>query len=276
MSRVAAIQLCSGADLAANLQRAAAQLAIAAADGVELAVLPENFAFLGEHERDKLAIAETPGEGPQQAFLAQQAVQHGMWIVGGTIPLRSAVRDRVTQSCLVYNAQGQQVARYDKIHLFDVDIEASGEQYRESAAHLPGIDACVIDTPVGRLGLSICYDLRFPEFYRLLIDQHAELIVVPSAFTRVTGSAHWELLLRARAIENSAYVVAAAQEGEHPGGRETYGHSMIIDPWGLVLNCLEHGLGVVASTLDMQRVTQIRETFPSVTHRRVRCALDRS
>ena len=266
--RVAAIQMTSGPDVAANLEQAGALLEDAAARGARLAVLPENFAFMGLHDADKRAVAEADGAGAVQEFLAASARRLRLWIVGGTVPLRAGPDGRVAAASLVYDADGRRVARYDKIHLFDVDIPGRSETYRESAHVAPGALApAVVDTPVGRLGLSVCYDVRFPELYRHLSAAGAQLLAVPSAFTSPTGRAHWEPLLRARAIENLCYVVAPAQSGFHPSGRETYGDSMIVDYWGRVLQRLPRGRGCALADIDLARQAGVRESFPALRHR---------
>ncbi len=234
MNRLAAVQMASGPRVHANLLAAGRLIAEAARGGARLVVLPENFAHMGREEHDKLALAEQPGDGPIQDFLAREAARLGIWIVGGTLPLAGRDAGRVRASCLVYDERGRQVARYDKMHLFDVEVVGSEERYMESDTVEPGDELAVVDTPVGRLGLAVCYDLRFPELFRCLQARGAEIIVLPSAFTAVTGQAHWEPLLRARAIENLCYIVAAAQGGSHASGRQTHGDSMIVDRWGLI------------------------------------------
>jgi nitrilase len=243
----------------------------AASAGARVAVLPENFAIMGRRESDKLAVAEQPGSGPIQDMLAQTAARLGLWIVAGTVPLRVPGEARVAAASLVYDAQGKQVARYDKIHLFDVDIPGRDEAYRESANNRPGDDVVVVDTPVGRLGLAVCYDVRFPELFRQMSAAGATWFTVPAAFTVSTGEAHWEVLLRARAIENLCAVVAAAQAGEHANGRATYGHSMIIDHWGRVLAVRPQQPGVVLANLDTAAQAEARRRFPALTHRRLGC-----
>jgi deaminated glutathione amidase len=267
---VAAIQLCSGTDVAVNLATAARLLAQAAEGGARLAVLPENFALMAVNEADKLSCAEADGRGSIQAFLSAQAAALKMWVVGGTAPLAvPGSSGKIFASCLVFAPDGTRRARYDKLHLFDVEL-SGGERYRESATFSPGTaPAPPVETDSGRLGLSICYDLRFPELYRELSQQGAELLTVPSAFTRRTGEAHWEVLLRARAIENQCFVIAPNQGGVHAGGRATFGHSMIVDPWGAVLACRPEGEGVVLAELDRAQQTQIRRTFPCLDHRRL-------
>jgi nitrilase len=265
--RVAAIQMTSGHDIDANLEAAGSFLTEAARLGAVLAALPENFAFMGLNSGDKRTIAEPDGAGRIQNFLADTARRLNIWIVGGTVPLRQNADGRVSASCLVYDAQGQRVARYDKIHLFDVDVPGSAESHRESAHTVPGHDARTVDTPAGKLGLAVCYDMRFPELFRVLSRQGAELFVVPSAFTVPTGQAHWESLLRARAIENLSALIAPAQWGMHPNGRETFGDSMIIDYWGKVLARLPSGTGCVVADLDTAGRMDARTRFPSLEHR---------
>ena len=245
MPLIAAIQMTSGPDVSVNLQDACALLEDAAGRRAQLAVLPENFAFMGLCDGDKRRVAEDEGRGPIQDFLAESARRLGMWIVGGTVPLRGAGDGRVAAASLVYDATGQRRARYDKIHLFDIQVPGRAESYRESANVAPGSTTVVVETPVGHLGLSVCYDVRFPELFRRLSAAGAELLAVPSAFTEPTGRAHWETLLRARAIENLCCVIAPAQSGFHRNGRETYGDSMIVDHWGRVLDRLPRGRGCV-------------------------------
>jgi deaminated glutathione amidase len=273
MSMVAAIQMTSGADVSRNLASAAMMLRGARAQGAVLAALPENFAFMGRGEEAKLAVAEPTGRGPIQAFLAQAARDHGMWIVGGTVPLQVPGESRVAAACLVFDPTGEVAGRYDKIHLFDVDVPGKAESHRESRSVHPGEQVVVVDTAVGRLGLAVCYDVRFPELFRALLDQGAEWFVLPSAFTVPTGRAHWEILLRARAIENFCHLVAPAQSGFHENGRETHGDSMIVDPWGRVLARLPRGTGVITAELDLARQRRLRQEFPAVAHRRLALAL---
>jgi deaminated glutathione amidase len=265
--KVAAVQMTSGPDVPANLEQAGTLLEEAAVAGARLAVLPENFSFMGLKDADKRAIAEADGSGPVQEFLARIAQRLQLWIVGGTVPIRSGADGRVAAASLVFSSDGKRVARYDKIHLFDVDIPGRAESYRESAHVAPGAAAQVLDTPVGRLGLSVCYDVRFPELYRALSAAGAQLLAVPSAFTSPTGRAHWETLLRARAIENLCYVVAPAQSGIHPSGRETYGDSMIVDYWGRVLQRLPRGRGCALGEIDLERQASVRASFPALGHR---------
>src|SRR6202049_1780200 len=265
--KVAAIQMTSGPDVTANLEQARALLEDAAGRGARLAALPENFSFMGLKDADKRGVAEADGSGPAQDFLAATARRLRLWIVGGRVPLRSRAGGRVAAASLVYDTDGRRIARYDKIHLFDVDIPGRAESYRESAHVAPGSSPAVIDTPVGRLGLSGCYDVRFSELYRHLSAAGAQLLAVPSAFTSPTGRAHWETLLRARAIENLCYVVAPAQSGIHTSGRETYGDTLIVDYWGTVLSRLNAGVGVVIAQLDLAAQAEARRNFPALTHR---------
>jgi len=273
--KVAAIQMNSRPDRDANLAQARRLLAQAADAGARLAALPENFSFMGAHERDKLTIAEMPGLGPIQELLARTASDLKLWIVAGTVPLVAAEEPgKVFAASLVYDDQGREVARYDKIHLFDVEVPATAggqaERYRESATIARGdLRAVVVETPVGRLGLSVCYDLRFPELYRALQKQGAELLCVPAAFTARTGQAHWLTLLRARAIENQCHVIAPGQWGEHAGGRKTWGHSLVIDPWGETLAEHVEGDGAAIAEISPQRLLEVRSTFPALTHRRL-------
>ena len=267
--RVAAIQLSCSADLAQNMRTIDALLGAAADRGVSLALLPENSVFIGVNDEDKIALAEDEGEGPIQSFLAGQARKHGLWLIAGSIPLKSPSDDRCFGASVAWDDQGQQVAAYRKIHLFDVDVPERNESYRESATMAAGEKPVTIDTPAGRLGLTICYDLRFPELYRLLVDDGATAFTVPAAFTAVTGRAHWRSLLRARAIENLAYVIAAGQYGQHANGRQTHGHSMIIDPWGRVIAEQQEGDAVVDAVIDVDLPSQLRREFPALDSRRL-------
>jgi nitrilase len=267
-SRVAAVQMVSGADVASNLQEAAALLSEAADAGATLAVLPENFACMPSDESYRRRIAEEDGEGPIQAFLCAQAERLKMWIVGGTIPIRVPDDDRPAAACLVCDATGRRVARYDKIYLFDVSLPGGQESYRESDNIWPGDTPVVIDSPIGRLGLAVCYDLRFPGLFRMLVDRGAQAIALPSAFTASTGRAHWEPLVRARAIENLVWVVASDQGGRHDGGRETFGDSMIVDPWGKILDRRATGPGVVTGDVDLKWQDDVRRRFPTLEHRK--------
>lgn len=267
--RVAAIQMNSGIDVASNLELADRLLAEAAADNCALAVLPENFALMPENSRDKSGHAEVPGEGPIQSFLADAAMRHNIWIIAGSMPLKSPEAKRVFGACPVYDSAGEQLAIYRKIHLFDVKLPDCEESYQESWSMYPGDEVVAVDTPAGRLGLTICYDLRFPELYRRLIEDGATLFTVPAAFTRPTGEAHWQTLLRARAIENLAYVIAPGQYGEHADNRQTWGHSMIIDPWGKVLAEQATGDCHVAAEIDPDLPAKLRSEFPALANRRL-------
>jgi len=289
MSAIAAIQMTSGPDVAANLEQARPLLEDAARRGAQLAVLPENFSFLGLRDTDKREVAEAEGSGPVQDFLAATARRLGLWIIAGTTPIKAgrdarsgaataansaaganaAATDdgRVAAASLVYDAAGNRVARYDKIHLFDVDIPGKAEKYRESANVAPGAKTAVVDTPVGKVGLSVCYDIRFPELFRRLSAAGAQILTVPSAFTAPTGRAHWETLMCARAIENLCYVVAPAQSGFHPNGRETYGDTMIVDYWGRIVQRLPRGRGCIVAQVDLQRQAETRQNFPALQHR---------
>lgn len=266
-SIVAALQMTSGNDREANLATAERLLQLAAARGARLAVLPENFSLMALRDADRRAHAEADGAGAVQDFLARAAARLGIWVIAGSVPLAQATGERSAQACLVYNARGERVARYDKIHLFDVELPDRAESYRESAHMAPGDQVVVVDTPAGRLGLSICYDLRFPELYRRLQAAGAQWLIVPAAFTAATGEAHWEPLLRARAIENLCYVVASAQHGTHPNGRQTWGHSLIVDYWGRILTQLPEGEGVVTAAIDLDAQAAARRKFPALAHR---------
>jgi nitrilase len=265
---VAAVQMVSKTGVEANLRDAEALIARAAQAGARLVVLPEYFCIMGRSDRDKVAAREHDGDGPIQSFLAAQARAHRIWLVGGTVPLESPQPDRVKNSVLVYDPQGARVTRYDKIHLFA--FSRGDESYDEARTIAPGRELSTFEFqaeggPRVKVGLSVCYDLRFPELYRALAP--VDLILVPAAFTATTGRAHWETLLRARAIENLCYVLAAAQGGRHENGRATFGHSMLIDPWGKVLAMQEEGPGVVVGTVDTQIIAQMRADLPALSHR---------
>jgi predicted amidohydrolase len=276
--KIAAIQMVSTPSVERNCDAARALVAQAAREGARLAVLPEYFCFMGRSDRDKLAIAEAPGDGPIQRMLAETAREHGLWLVGGTLPLRSAaeaaaggnggdVAARAMNANLVFSPDGEPVARYDKIHLFRYDN--GREQYDEGRTLRAGSTPAAFDADGLRIGLSVCYDLRFPELYRALMRPPCDLLCVPSAFTFPTGDAHWEVLLRARAIENQCYVVAAAQGGTHENGRRTFGHSLVIDPWGEVVAIRrEDGEGIVTAELSSERIASVRLQLPALEHRR--------
>lgn len=273
MKRVAAIQMASSPSVGSNLTEAARLISRAVDSGADLVVLPENFAHMGMKEHDKLTIAEQPGSGQIQNFLATQADKHRVWIIGGTIPLRCTSPTHIRAACLMFNDRGKQVARYDKIHMFDVKLQETGETYSESETVEFGREVVVVDSPFGRLGLAVCYDIRFPELFRRMVNEKVEVIAIPSAFTATTGRAHWEVLTRARAIENLSYVIAAAQGGYHINGRETHGDSMIVDPWGKVLDRLPRGSGFVIANINLDMLQQLRRNFPTLDHRRIPCEL---
>ena len=270
MGTVAAIQMNSSHVVADNLSAAAQLLREAKDVGADLACLPENFAFMDIRDADKRAIAESDAGGPVQEFLAATARALGLWILGGTIGIARSAESRVANTSLLFDAKGARVARYDKIHLFDVTVPGRNEEYRESTHVEPGQVPVVADTPVGRLGMSVCYDMRFPELYRALVDQGAQWLCMPAAFTVPTGRAHWETLLRARAIENLCYVVAPAQVGVHSNGRETYGDSLIVDYWGKLLARLPQGAGVITAPIDLQEQAATRARFPALDNRRLK------
>ncbi|MEK7697767.1 MAG: carbon-nitrogen hydrolase family protein [Pseudomonadota bacterium] len=266
MKKFAAIQMTSGPEVTPNLAVAETLIAAAAVAGAGLVVLPENFALMARSDAERLGVAEDDGRGPIQDFLAVTARRHKLWLVGGTLPIK-AQQSKVRSACVLFDDQGQRVARYDKIHLFDVELP-NGETYRESAVFEPGTEVVVADTPFGKLGLAVCYDLRFPELFRAMLDRGAEVFAVPSAFTALTGRAHWEVLVRARAIENLAWVIAAAQGGRHANGRETHGHSMVVSPWGEVLARHESGPGMALAECDAARQREMRAQLPSLQHRK--------
>ncbi len=263
--RVAALQMVSGPDVARNCEAAGELIAEAAGEGAQLLVLPEYFPLISAADEDRLGACEQPGKGPIQEFLSQSAARHGVWLIGGTLPLEAKAAGKLRNTSLVVDAGGTVVARYDKIHLFG--FSRAAEIYNERRTIEAGEVPTVVDTPFGRIGLSICYDLRFPELYRGM--GVLDLIVVPSAFTYPTGEAHWEVLLRARAIENQCYLIAAAQGGRHPSGRLTYGHSMVVGPWGEVLSSRDEGAGVVLADVDLGHSAAVRESLPALLHRRL-------
>ncbi|HEV7912820.1 MAG TPA: carbon-nitrogen hydrolase family protein [Albitalea sp.] len=269
-SKIAALQMVSTPSVERNLDSARRLIAQAAADGAQLVALPEYFCFMGTNDRDKLEIAEAPGDGPIQHALADAAREHRVWIIGGTLPIRSGDADFVLNASCVYTPDGQLAARYDKMHLFRYDN--GSERYDEGRVLKAGDTPVAFDAGDWRVGLSVCYDLRFPELYRSLSfaagQRPCDLLAVPAAFTYTTGRAHWELLLRARAIENQCYVIAAAQGGTHETGRRTWGHSMIVDPWGEVLNVLPEGEGIVMAEMDRERIVSVRRQLPALEHRR--------
>lgn len=268
MARIAAIQMTSSHKVDENLNTVAKWVAKAKDAGALMVLLPENFAFMGMNESDKLNVAESFGKGPIQDFLSRLAKIHGIWLVAGTLPLQASDPRKVTATTLVFDPKGQCVGRYDKIHLFDVEVD-SQEAHTESRTVDPGNRVVSLVTPIATLGLTICYDLRFPELYRRLFNEGAEVITVPSAFTQKTGEAHWVVLLRARAIENFCYVIAANQSGTHSNGRTTFGHSMIVDPWGKVLDSLASGEGMVMAEINLDYLKDIRRRFPVLQHQRI-------
>jgi nitrilase len=265
--KIAAVQMTSGVDVAANLAVARGLLEQAAAQGARLAVLPENFAIMARRERDRQAVAEADGEGPIQAMLARSAKELALVVVGGTIPLRVPGDTRVAPASLVYGPDGERIGRYDKIHLFDVNVPDAAESHRESAGFVAGRKVMVLDTLVGRLGIAVCYDLRFPEQFRRMAEMGADCFVVSAAFTVPTGQAHWDLLTRTRAVENLCHLVVSAQVGEHENGRQTYGHSAVIDCWGRVVGSLPAGAGIAIGELDLVAQRRIRGEFPALEHR---------
>lgn len=265
MSIVAAIQMVSTDNVTENLQLAAELISQAVEQGAQFVCLPENFALMSANEKAKVAAAEALGAGQIQSFLSAKAAQHQIIINAGTIPLQSPQDDKVFASSLLFGQQGELLAHYNKIHLFDVTVDV-GESYCESDAVIAGENIIIGKTSVGNIGLSVCYDLRFPELYRTQLLQGAQILCVPAAFTDKTGRAHWEVLLRARAIENLSYVIASNQGGTHPGGRETYGHSMIISPWGEVLASCAKGNAVITAEIDLQGLDKIRQQFPATSH----------
>ena len=265
--RVAAIQMASGPNVSANLAEAEQLIDLAVDAGAQLVVLPEFFCIMAMKDADVVKVREAEGQGPIQTFLSRMAKRHQIWLIGGSIPLEAEAPNKVRNSCLVYDERGKLVARYDKIHLFGLDL--GNERYQEASFIEPGTKAVVVNSPFGRIGLSICYDLRFPELYRAMPD--VDIIVVPSAFTATTGRAHFETLIRARAIENLAYVIAPAQGGYHLSGRETHGDSMIVDPWGVVLDRLSRGSGVAIANINSAYQTSLRTSLPALKHRFIQC-----
>jgi deaminated glutathione amidase len=263
IARVAAVQMASGPNVEGNLREAARLIERAAGQGAQLVALPEHFGIMGMREEDKVSLREKEGSGPIQDFLAATAKRHGIWLVGGSVPLECSAPDKVRNSSMLFDSTGRVVARYDKIHLFG--FEMGDEHYSEQRTIEPGDRVVTVGSPFGRIGLSVCYDLRFPELYRAM--KAVDIIFVPSAFTETTGRAHWETLIRARAIENLAYVVAPAQGGYHVNGRETHGDSMIVDPWGVVLDRLHRGSGVVVAGINLQHLQRLRQSLPALTHR---------
>lgn len=265
LSRVAAIQMISSPSIEENIATARRLIADAAQQGAQLVLLPEYWAAMGMHETDKLGYAEQVDVGPIQEFMAATARENQIWLIGGTLPLAAQVTDKVLNTMMVYNPAGERVQRYDKIHLFS--FTKGEESYDEARTIVDGHDVTTFEAPFGKVGLSVCYDLRFPELYRAMGD--CTLIVVPAAFTYTTGKAHWEILLRARAIENQCYVLAAAQGGRHKNGRTTWGHSMLIDPWGEVKTVLAEGEGLVIGDIEPHYLSGVRENLPALKHRKL-------
>jgi deaminated glutathione amidase len=263
--KIAGIQMASGPHVLANLSEAERLIEIAVSQGAKLVALPEYFAIMGLKDTDKIKVREVEGEGPIQRFLAKMAKKHHIWLIGGSVPLRASVASKVRNACLVFDPTGKLAARYDKMHLFGLDL--GNEHFREEDTIEPGEGVVVLETPLGVIGLSICYDLRFPELYRAMGE--VDIIVVPSAFTETTGKAHWETLVRARAIENLCYVLAPAQGGYHISGRETHGNSMIVDPWGTVLDRLPRGSGVVIASINAGYQSSLRNSLPALKHRTI-------
>ena len=272
MAKFAAIQMASGPNIYANLMEAGRLIEQAAIEGADLVVLPETFAIMGEEEADTVAVAEDEGSGLIQSFIKQQAIKNRIWIVAGTIPIKSADLTKAYAASLMYNDRGLQVARYDKMHLFDVEICEDEDTYTESQTIAPGTQRIVVDTPFGKIGMAVCYDLRFPGHFRDLMAAGAEIFLVPSAFTETTGKAHWNPLLRARAIENLCYVIAPAQGGYHINGRTTYGHSLMVDYWGNVKQELVKGSGVVTMEIELIKQRATRKAFPVLDHRLGGCS----
>jgi deaminated glutathione amidase len=268
MYRVAAIQMTSGSNVTANLHQAARLINDAANMGAKLVILPEYFALMAMHPSDNIKIREPYGNGPIQDFLKEQAKRFGLWLVGGTLPLETNDPHKIRATCLVFDDTGQEKARYDKMHLFDVNVP-SEDNYCESEIIEAGNEVIVVDTPYGRLGIAVCYDLRFPELFRCLLNKGVDLFAIPAAFTATTGKAHWEVLIRARAVENLCYIIAANQGGYHVNGRETHGNSMIVEPWGGVLTRLNRGAGVICADIDLEKQSHLRNHFPSHKHRKI-------
>lgn len=263
--KIAGIQMASGPNVSANLSEAERLIKIATEQGAKLIVLPEYFAIMGIKETDKVKVGEKEGSGPIQQFLSSTARKTDVWIVAGSIPLQSETKDKVYNACMVYDNTGKLVARYNKIHLFGLNL--GNEKYHEESTIVPGNQVVTFDSPFGKIGLSICYDLRFPELYRAMGE--VDLILIPAAFTETTGKAHWETLIRARAIENLCYVLAPAQGGYHASGRETHGDSMIVDPWGVVLDRLPRGSGVVIASMNLDYQASLRKSLPALQHRTI-------
>ena len=270
MNQVAAVQMASGPNIQANLDEAAKLIDDAVSGGAKLVVLPENFALMAMSDPERVKHGEVHGSGPIQDFLSAQAKKHAVWLVGGTIPLRSSNPEKALASCLLFDDQGSEIACYHKIHMFDV-LLSDNESYNESETTEAGDSPLVVDTPFGRLGLAVCYDLRFPELFRSMVNDGMDICALPAAFTANTGKAHWEPLIRARAIENQCYLIASAQGGYHINGRETHGDSMIVDHWGNIVDRLPQGSGVIVAELDMELLHTTRRNFPVLEHQRMSC-----
>lgn len=268
MTRVATIQMHSGDDLQANLQQAGELIRQAANEGAEFVLLPEFFPLISDDDKAKVGLMEKPGTGPLQDFLGQQATDNNIWLMGGTISIDCGETERIYNSCILYTPEGIASHSYNKIHLFDVSVDRD-ESYNESNSIAPGQDLVVANTPLGNFGMTVCYDLRFPEMYRKLVDMGANIFTVPAAFTYATGKRHWQMLLQARAVENLCFVIASNQTGNNTQTRRTWGHSMIIDPWGDVLACIEDEPGVAIAEIDLKRVTELRQSFPTLEHRTI-------
>ena len=268
MPKVAAIQMCSSHLVKENLAMAENLISKAVKNQAKLIVLPEMFAIMGSKPTDKVSLKEQLGNGIIQTFLSEQSKKNRIWIVGGTIPIACKDENKVRAASLVYDDFGKVVARYDKIHLFDVSVSPT-EIYKESDTTEPGNNIVVIQTPVGKLGLAVCYDVRFPELFRNLANSGAEIFTLPSAFTVKTGESHWELLARSRAVENFSYVIGACQGGTHSSGRSTYGHSVIVDPWGTVISKPDASPGIIYSTIDLKKLYEIRKSVPIFEHQKI-------
>lgn len=267
MHKISAIQMTSTSSVSENLKIAEVLIKQSLEHQTNLVVLPEMFPLFGQ-PADKLTVSEEFGHGPIQDFLAKQSKRHKLWIVGGTIPLKSEQPDKIKAACLVFNDHGEVAGRYDKMHLFDATITDS-ESYQESATIEPGATITVVDTPMGKLGLAVCYDIRFPELFRCLFNLGAEIFTIPAAFTVKTGQSHWEVLARSRAIENFCYVVGACQSGMHDNGRKTYGHSLIVNPWGEVITTLAEGVGIITAEINLDLLKHIRADIPVKSHQKI-------
>jgi len=274
-SKIAAVQMASGPQIKANLMEAVRLIREAAAKGAGMVVLPENFALMAMTEAENIDLAEEEGHGQIQDVIRQSAIDNQVWIVAGSIPLKNETSAKASAASLMFNDQGEIVARYNKIHLFDVVLDCEGKDaqdvYKESDTFEPGNDIVVVDTPFGKIGMSICYDLRFPLLYRKMVDQGAEIFLLPAAFTKTTGKIHWEPLIKARAIENQCYMIAAAQGGYHVNGRHTYGHSMTVDYLGQVHGVRLKGTGIITINIDLKAQQKVRTRFPVLKHRRFKC-----